>query len=101
MNSIPAALPRARTPDPRSALSALGHLMALDGSRTSSSPAIQKHSSQRIVAVGSRSIESATGSLGDSASNKRTAATRNSRPTQASTSCTSRPPTTRICPMHC
>src|SRR3954451_10071968 len=60
VNDVPAALPRARTPDARSAPSlrwgALGTGWIADRFVT----ALQKHSNQRIVAVGSRSIESAS-----------------------------------------
>ena len=51
-------------PDPRSpqrAAVCAGASWAPDGSPTSSSPPCKKHSSQRIAAVGSRSIDSATG----------------------------------------
>ena len=61
MNSIPAALPRARTPDPRSAPSLRWGVLGTGWIAGKFVTAIQRHSSQRIVAVGSRSIESATG----------------------------------------
>ena len=61
MNSFPAALPRARTPDPRSAPSLRWGVLGTGWIADKFVTALQKHSSQRIVAVGSRSIESATG----------------------------------------
>ena len=61
MNDLPSALPRARTPDPRSAPSLRWGVLGTGWIADKFVTAIQKHSSQRIVAVGSRSLESATG----------------------------------------
>jgi predicted dehydrogenase len=61
VNSIPAALPRARTPDPRSAPSLRWGVLGTGWIADKFVTAIQKHSSQRIAAVGSRSLEGATG----------------------------------------
>ena len=61
MNDLPAALPRARTPDPRSAPGLRWGVLGTGWIADKFVTALQQHSSQRIVAVGSRSIESATG----------------------------------------
>ena len=61
MNSLPAALPHARTPDPRSAPSLRWGVLGTGWIADKFVTSMQKHSSQRIVAVGSRSLESATG----------------------------------------
>ena len=61
MISLPAALPRARTPDPRSAPSLRWGILGTGWIADKFVAALHKHSSQRIAAVGSRSIESATG----------------------------------------
>ena len=61
MNSLPAALPHARTPAPRSAPSLRWGVLGTGWIADKFVTSMQKHSSQRIVAVGSRSLESATG----------------------------------------
>ena len=61
MNDFPAALPRARTPDPRSAPSLRWGVLGTGWIADKFVNALQEHSSQRIVAAGSRSIDSATG----------------------------------------
>jgi predicted dehydrogenase len=61
VNSLPAALPHARTRDPRSAPSLRWGVLGTGWIADRFVTAMQKHSSQRIVAVGSRSLESATG----------------------------------------
>jgi predicted dehydrogenase len=61
VNNLPAALPRARTPDPRSAPSLRWGVLGTGWIADKFVTALQKHSSQRIIAVGSRSLESATG----------------------------------------
>ncbi len=60
MNNVPTALPLARTPDPRSAPRLRWGVLGTGWIADKFVTAIQKHSSQCIVAVGSRSIESAT-----------------------------------------
>ena len=59
--SLPSALPRARTPDPRSAPSLRWGILGTGWVADKFVSALQLHSSQRVVAVGSRSLESATG----------------------------------------
>lgn len=61
MNSLPSALPRARTLPPRRAPCLRWGVLGTGWIADRFVTAMQKHSSQRIVAVGSRSIESATG----------------------------------------
>lgn len=60
MNSVPVALPLARTADPRSAPGLRWGVLGTGWIADRFVTAIQKHSSQRIAAVGSRSIHSAT-----------------------------------------
>ena len=100
MNSLPAALP---LPGPQIPVShrprwgVLGTGWIADKFVT----ALQKHSSQRIAAVGSRSLDSATEFARRFGIEQAHGSYEELRPTQASTSCTSQPPTTRICPIHC
>ena len=60
MISFPAALPRARTPDPRIAPSLRWGVLGTGWIADKFVTALQKHSTQRIAAVGSRSLDSAT-----------------------------------------
>ena len=60
MNDVPVALPPARTPDPREAPSLRWGILGTGWIAEKFATAIHKHSSQRIAAVGSRSIDSAT-----------------------------------------
>jgi predicted dehydrogenase len=60
MNNVPVALPRARTPDPRNAPCLRWGVLGTGWIADKFVAAIQKHSSQRIAAVGSRSIDNAT-----------------------------------------
>jgi predicted dehydrogenase len=60
MNDLSVALPRARTPDPRNAPSLRWGVLGTGWIAHKFVTALQKHSSQRIAAVGSRSIDSAT-----------------------------------------
>jgi predicted dehydrogenase len=58
---MPLALPPARTPEPRTAPSLRWGVIGTGWIADKFVTALQKHSSQRIAAVGSRSIDSATG----------------------------------------
>jgi predicted dehydrogenase len=60
MISFPEALPRARTPDPRSAPSLRWGVLGTGWIADKFVTAMQKHSSQRVTAVGSRNVDSAT-----------------------------------------
>lgn len=57
---MPLALPPARTPDPRKAPSLRWGVLGTGWIADKFVTALQKHSSQRVAAVGSRSIDSAT-----------------------------------------
>jgi len=61
VNQLPSTLPVARTPDPRSAPSLRWGVMGTGWIADKFVTSIQQHSSQHIAAVGSRSVESATG----------------------------------------
>ena len=61
MKHLPASLPAARTPDPRSAPSLRWGVLGTGWIARRFVAALQKHSSQRVVAVGSRSTEGAVG----------------------------------------
>jgi predicted dehydrogenase len=61
VNDLPDALPRARTPDPRSAPSLRWGVLGTGWIADKFVTALHRDSSQRIVAVGSRNLESATG----------------------------------------
>lgn len=60
MNDLPVALPRARTPDPRAAPSLHWGVLGTGWIADKFVTALQKHSSQRISAVGSRDVDRAT-----------------------------------------
>ena len=60
MINLPAALPRARTPDPRSAPSLRWGVLGTGWIADKFVNALQNHSSQRVTAVGSRNVDSAT-----------------------------------------
>lgn len=60
MNTFPAALPHARTPDPRSAPSLRWGVLGTGWIADKFVTALQRHSSQRVTAVGSRRIAGAT-----------------------------------------
>jgi predicted dehydrogenase len=60
MNDLSVTLPRARTPDPHNAPSLRWGILGTGWIADKFVNAMQKHSSQRIVAVGSRSIDAAT-----------------------------------------
>jgi predicted dehydrogenase len=64
VNDLPAALPRARTPDPRSAPGLRWGVLGTGWIADKFVSSLQAHSSQHIAAVGSRSIESAAGFAG-------------------------------------
>jgi predicted dehydrogenase len=64
VNDIPAALPRARTPDPRSAPGLRWGVLGTGWIADKFVSSLQRHSSQRVVAVGSRGVDSATGFAG-------------------------------------
>jgi predicted dehydrogenase len=60
MINLPAGLPRARTPDPRSAPSLRWGVLGTGWIADKFVSALQNHSSQRVTAVGSRNVDSAT-----------------------------------------
>lgn len=60
MNDLPATLPLARTPDPRSAPSLRWGILGTGWIADRFVGSLQQHSSQRVAAVGSRRTESAT-----------------------------------------
>ena len=64
MKHLPATLPAARTPDPRSAPSLRWGVMGTGWIADRFVTALQKHSSQRVVAVGSRSRDGAVSFAG-------------------------------------